>query len=224
MVADAPIIIEPASPARATVIILHGLGANGHDFESIVPLLELPEELAVRFVLPHAPTLPVTINGGMTMPAWYDILDMDLGRRIDEPQLRDSAQRVQGLIDEQIDAGIDSRRIIVAGFSQGGAVAYEAALSYPRPLGGVLALSTYLATADSLQPSEANRNISIEVHHGTQDPVVPETLGRQGAEQLAAMGYPVRYRTWPMPHSVSPEQLPEIRQWLLERLQPSADE
>ncbi|RKR03294.1 phospholipase/carboxylesterase [Kushneria sinocarnis] len=223
MVADAPIIIEPERPAQATVIILHGLGASGHDFEPLVPMLELPEDLAVRFVLPHAPSLPVTVNGGMTMPAWYDILDMELDRRVDEAQLRESAHRIQTLIDEQIEAGIDSRRVIVAGFSQGGAVAYEAALSYPRPLGGVLALSTYFATPDSLEPSAANRDIPIEVHHGTQDPIVPETLGRRSAERLEAMGYPVNYRTWPMPHSVSPEQLPEIRRWLLERLQPAEE-
>ncbi|WP_431025660.1 alpha/beta hydrolase [Halomonas sp. H5] len=214
------LIIEPRDgrPADSCVIILHGLGADGHDFEPLVPALQLPAERAVRFILPHAPRLPVTINGGMVMPAWYDILEMSLDRRVDEAQLLASAARVQGLIDDQIAAGIDSRRIILAGFSQGGAVAYQAALTYPRPLGGLLALSTYFATADSIVPADANRDLVIEVHHGTQDPVVPEALGRAGAERLEAMGYAVGYRSYPMPHSLCPQQVADIGPWLGQRL------
>ncbi|KFF49684.1 carboxylesterase [Gammaproteobacteria bacterium MFB021] len=214
------LIVEPSHgrAADACVILLHGLGADGHDFEPLVPALGLDATLSVRFVLPHAPQLPVTVNGGMSMPAWYDILEMNLGRRVDVAQLRASAERVHGLIEAQIEAGIDSRRIIVAGFSQGGAVAYEAALSCPQPLGGLLALSTYFATADSIALAEENRQLPIEVHHGSADPVVPEALGREGAERVEALGYPVNYRTYDMGHSLCPEQASDIAAWLQARL------
>ncbi|MDR5907627.1 alpha/beta hydrolase [Franzmannia qiaohouensis] len=214
------LVIEPSSgkPANACVILLHGLGADGNDFKPLVPALNLPSSIAVRFVLPHAPRMPVTVNGGMQMPAWYDILEMNLGRRVDETQLRASAARVHRLIDAEIAAGIDSRRIIIAGFSQGGAVAYEAALTYPKPLGGLLALSTYFATADSITPSEANRELVIEAHHGSMDPVVPESLGKAGAERARAMGYPVNFRRYPMPHSLCPQQVADIGPWLADRL------
>lgn len=220
MAASQELIIEPTGgrQADACVILMHGLGADGHDFEPLIPALGLPDSLAVRFVLPHAPQLPVTINGGMVMPAWYDILEMNLGRRVDVEQLRASAQRIHALIDDQIDSGIDSRRIVIAGFSQGGAVAYETALSYPRPLAGLLALSTYFATADSIELASANRQLPIEVHHGTADPVVPESLGREGAERAEALGYPVTYRTYEMGHSLCPEQASDIASWLVARL------
>lgn len=210
------LIIEPTSGREpdACVILLHGLGADGHDFEPLIPALDLPSSTAVRFVLPHAPQLPVTVNGGMIMSAWYDILEMNLGRRVDVDQLRASAQRVHGLIDAQIAAGIDSRRIVIAGFSQGGAVAYEAALSYSQPLAGLLALSTYFATADSIDLAEANRRLPIEVHHGSADPVVPESLGRDGAERVGSLGYPVNYHTYEMGHSLCPEQARDIATWL----------
>ncbi|WP_148253649.1 alpha/beta hydrolase [Aidingimonas lacisalsi] len=214
------LIIEPQSgrPVDACVILLHGLGADGHDFEPLVPALNLPADMAVRFVLPHAPRMPVTVNGGMTMPAWYDILEANLDRRVDEAQLMASAARIHGLIDAEIDKGIDSRRIIVAGFSQGGAVAYQAALTYPKPLGGLLALSTYFATADSIEPSDANRGLVIEAHHGSFDPVVPEALGQKGADRAKTMGYAVTYRRYAMQHSLCPEQVPDISAWLTERL------
>ncbi|SHE39552.1 phospholipase/carboxylesterase [Modicisalibacter ilicicola DSM 19980] len=216
----APLIIEPSNgrQAEAAVIILHGLGADGHDFAPLVPALHLPADLAVRFVLPHARQRPVTINGGMRMPAWYDILDMNLGRRIDEDELKASAREVQALIDAQREAGIDSRRIVVAGFSQGGAVAYEAALTYPEPLAGLLAMSTYFGTGDTLEVAEANRQLVIEVHHGTFDPVVPEALGRQGAERAKALGLPTSYRTYDMAHALCPEQINDIAHWLARRL------
>lgn len=219
------LVIEPrgGKPADACVILLHGLGADGRDFEPLVPALNLPADLAVRFVLPHAPNLPVTINGGMRMPAWYDILEMDLGRKVDEAQLKASAERVHRLIDAEIDKGIDSRRIVIAGFSQGGAVAYQAALTYPRPLAGLLALSTYFATADSIEPSEANRGLAIEAHHGSFDPVVPESLGQAGVERARALGYTVNYRRYPMAHSLCPQQIAEIGPWLGERLRQQAD-
>ncbi|WP_457809360.1 alpha/beta hydrolase [Kushneria sp. EE4] len=214
-----PVIFEPEqTPATAVVIILHGLGASAHDFDPLIPALSLPDDLAVRFVSPHAPVLPVTVNNGMAMPAWYDITSMALEREIDEDQLRDSAKRIQRLIDEQIASGIDSRRIVLAGFSQGGAVAYEAALTYPEPLAGVLAMSTYFATAESIDTDAANRDTPIEIHHGTQDPIVDETLAQRAAQRLTDMGYDVEYRTWPMAHTISADQVPAIREWLLARL------
>ncbi|SEM15626.1 alpha/beta hydrolase [Halomonas daqiaonensis] len=214
------LIIEPRSgrPADACVIILHGLGADGHDFEPLVPALPLPTDDAVRFILPHAPRMPVTVNGGMVMPAWYDIKEMSLDRQIDEPQLMASAERIQARMREQIEQGIDSRRIILAGFSQGGAVAYQAALSFESPLGGLLALSTYFATADSIELSEANRGLPIEVHHGSFDPVVPESLGKAGFERVESLGYPARYRRYPMAHALCPQQISDIGRWLDERL------
>ena len=214
------LIIEPKSgkPADACVFILHGLGADGHDFEPLVPALPLPADANVRFILPHAPRLPVTINGGMVMPAWYDILEMSLDRRVDEKQLVASAERIQELIREQIDHGIDSRRIILAGFSQGGAVAYHAALSFPEPLGGLLALSTYFATADSVPLAEANRDLPAEVHHGSFDPVVPEQLGKAGYEKLLSLGHPANYRSYPMAHALCPQQIGDIGKWLSQRL------
>lgn len=214
------LVVEPANgrPADACVFILHGLGADGSDFKSLVPAFNLPSSANVRFVLPHAPRRAVTVNGGMVMPAWYDILAMDLGRQVDEAQLRVSAQRIAQRIQHQIDQGIDSRRIVVAGFSQGGAVAYQTALTFPAPLGGLLALSTYLATGERLAPSSANRDIPIEVHHGTFDPVVPETLGRSGVERLKTLGYQVNYRQYPMAHTLCPQQISDIGRWLSQRL------
>jgi phospholipase/carboxylesterase len=211
--------IEPASPARAAVIWLHGLGANGHDFEPIVPALRLPPALAVRFVFPHAPTLPVTINGGMVMPAWYDIVALDLERRVDEVQLRASALAVGELIAREIARGIPSERIVVAGFSQGGAVGFELALTYPTRLAGLLALSTYFATRERVIPHPANAGLSIAIQHGLHDPLVPERMGKQSATVLTEWGYPVDYRTYPMQHEVCPAQIRDIGNWLAARLQ-----
>lgn len=215
-----PLVIEPTHgrQADAVVILLHGLGASGHDLAPLVPSLNLAAGFGVRYVLPHAPQRAVTVNGGMVMPAWYDILEMNLGRRIDEVQLRVSARQVQTLIDAQRQAGIDSRRIVIAGFSQGGAVAYEAALTYPEPLGGLLAMSTYFATGQSIELAEANRELATEVHHGTFDPVVPESLGRAGFERAKALGLPANYRTYPMAHALCPQQIGDIGTWLSARL------
>lgn len=213
-------IIEPKSgrPANACVFILHGLGADGRDFEPLVPALPLRSGLEVRFILPNAPRLPVTINGGMVMPAWYDIYEMSLDRRVDTRQLVASAERIQELVQEQIDHGIDSRRIILAGFSQGGAVAYQAALSFAAPLGGLLAMSTYFATAETIELAEANRELPIEIHHGTFDPVVPEALGKAAQQRLQSLGYPVRYQSYPMAHAVCPQQVGDVATWLNARL------
>ncbi|MGS2723273.1 alpha/beta hydrolase [Porticoccus sp. GXU_MW_L64] len=210
--------VETAPNPTAAVIWLHGLGANGHDFEPVVPELKLPSDLTVRFIFPHAPQMPVTINGGYVMPAWYDILEMNIDRKVDDVQLRASADAVEKLVEQQIEQGIDSRRIILAGFSQGGAVAYELALRHSRPLGGLLALSTYFATADSIEFSEANKNLPIQIMHGTRDPVVPEMLGQKANQLLRDKGYLVDYKTYPIEHNVSLPEILDIGEWLKQTL------
>ena len=198
----------------AAVIWLHGLGADGYDFAPIVPELNLPAELGIRFIFPHAPSIPVTVNNGYVMPAWFDILVMDIDRKVDAPQLLRSAEAIAGFVEREIERGIDSRRIILAGFSQGGAVAYQLSLSYPQPLGGMIAMSTYFATSDLVALSDANRHLPIEIHHGVHDPVVPQALGIRAAEFLQQHGYQIKFRTYPMDHAVCPEQIGHIAEAL----------
>jgi phospholipase/carboxylesterase len=208
--------IELDSPTAATasVIWLHGLGADGHDFESIVPGLELPKDAAVRFIFPNAPSIPVTINGGFVMPAWYDVLEWQPERKWNEEQLAQSARATQALVDREIERGIDSRKIVLAGFSQGGAVCYEAALTYPQPLAGLMTLSTYFATIRTITPSPANRELPIWVTHGRMDQVVDETLGQKSVKDLREQGYEPEYKTYAMDHGVCPEQIADISAWL----------
>lgn len=210
--------INPTHTANRAIIWLHGLGANGNDFSPLVPHLQAPEGVHVRYVFPHAPQIPVTINGGMRMPAWYDIIAMNFEREVDVAQLTASATRVHRLIEREIERGIKPEHIIIAGFSQGGAVAYEAALSYPQRLGGLLALSTYLATAATLDVQPAQRDLPILVQHGTQDPVVPEALGQRAVAQLKEMNLPATYQSFPMQHQVAAEQVVRINEWLLDVL------
>jgi len=211
-------IIETQSKPNASVIWLHGLGADGHDFTPIVAELKKSSTLNIRFIFPHAPKIPVTINGGAVMPAWYDILSMSIDREIDMPQINLSTQKVQALITNEIVSGIPSERIIVAGFSQGGAVAFQAALTYETKLGGLLAMSTYIATQTSLQITPANEDINTLIQHGTQDPVVPEILGQRSFAFLKEHKIPVQYLTYSMGHSVAAEQINDIDEWLFERL------
>ncbi|MFC0446191.1 alpha/beta hydrolase [Pseudidiomarina halophila] len=208
--------IEPDQNANRSVIWLHGLGADGNDFAPIVPHLHGPAGAHIRFVFPHAPQIPVTINGGMRMPAWYDILSMSIERQVDSEQLRASARAVGDLIQREIERGVNPEHIVIAGFSQGGAVAYEAALSHPQRLAGLLALSTYLATHDSIQLSAANRELPILIQHGSQDPVVPESLGKLAYNWLSDKGYEAKYQSFPMQHQVCQEQIVAINQWLQE--------
>jgi phospholipase/carboxylesterase len=212
--------IEPAAKARAAVIWLHGLGANGHDFEPIVPELHLPAEYAIRFVFPHAPAMPVTVNNGYVMPAWYDITEMSIGHEIDAEGLLRSADAIRVLIDREIDRGVDSRSVVIAGFSQGGAVSYQVALSYPEPLAGLLALSAYFATAGSIQPHSANADLPIRIYHGTADPIVPESLGRESRDELVKLGFQPEYKTYPMQHAVCGEEIADISSALQEWLAP----
>lgn len=206
--------INPPEPANASVIWLHGLGADGHDFAPIVPALKLPDNLPVRFLFPHAPAIPVTINGGVTMPAWFDILEVNIKRRIDEAGLLASADAITALIERERERGVAAERIVIAGFSQGGAVAFEAALRYPHPLAGLLAMSTYFATEHSVQRHPANASLPVEVHHGTRDHVVPESLGLHAAEVLGKLDYPVTLRRYAMEHEVCAEQVADISRWL----------
>ncbi len=209
----------------AAVIWLHGLGADGHDFEPIVPELRLPEDMAVRFIFPHAPVRPVTINMGMEMRSWYDIQSISEMRQIDEGQLRESCVRLGDLIANEIGRGIASQRIIIAGFSQGGAVTLNTALCYDQPLGGIVALSTYLPAPQWVEQHRTAQNQAVPVimAHGTQDNVVPFALAARGRQQLDDMGYAVEWHEYPMPHAVCPEEIGAIAAFLLKHLQASAD-
>lgn len=207
-------IIEPTTPATAAVIWLHGLGASGHDFVPIVPELHLPSDMAIRFIFPHAPTIPVTINGGMAMPAWYDILAMDMERKIDNQQIMASADAVKALVEREISAGISSDKIVLAGFSQGGAVCYQAALTYDKPLAGLMTLSTYFATFQSIVPAAANKSLPIHLFHGTQDQMVPEEMGLKAMEVLNLLGHKPEYKNYPMGHEVHPQEIRDISAWL----------
>ncbi|MGK2914144.1 MAG: alpha/beta hydrolase [Porticoccaceae bacterium] len=214
--------IEPkaAQPADTAIIWLHGLGADGHDFAPIVPELKLPVSLAVRFVFPHAPTIPVTINGGMRMPAWYDILALDIDRQIDNSQLLASAAAVAALIEREVSRGVDTRRIVLAGFSQGGAVALQTALSYPKPLAGLLAMSTYFATQKTVVPHVANKTLPILVLHGDADPMVPAVMGERTVAALRQLGYAPAYKSYPMAHAVCAQEIADISAWLQQRWKP----
>ena len=205
--------IEPTQQADSAVIWLHGLGADGHDFASLVPQLDFPKKISTRFIFPHAPSMPVTINGGYVMPAWYDILEMTIDRKVDVMQLEKSAAAVVKLIAREKERGVTSDRIVLAGFSQGGAVVYQAALSHPEPLGGLLVLSSYFATQETLQAHSANQQLPILIQHGTQDNVVPEALGRRAFQLLRERGYRVDYQKYPMAHTLCVPQLDDINRW-----------
>lgn len=209
---------SPNNEVKAAVIWLHGLGSDGHDFAPVVPELKLPSGLNVRFIFPHAPSIPVTVNSGYVMPAWYDIIELTLDRKVDVQQLRASAAQVHALVEREIARGVPSEKIILAGFSQGGAVVYEAALSYPKPLAGLLALSTYFATHESVDVNDANKKIPVLIQHGTDDGVVPELLGQRAVRQLEVFGITADYETYPMEHTVCAAQVADISEWLQERL------
>jgi phospholipase/carboxylesterase len=208
--------LEAPSDANvnAAVIWLHGLGADGNDFVPIIPELRLSGDFGIRFVFPHAPAIPVTINNGFIMPAWYDIKAMDVDRNVDREQLLASARRAQDLVDREVERGISPSRIVLAGFSQGGAVAYEAALTYGETLAGLIALSTYLPTADSLEVNAAQQQLPILVAHGDRDPVVPESLGKQAVAALQGKGLATDYRSYPMEHAVCPAEIGDIASFL----------
>jgi len=204
--------IEPKQAANASVIWLHGLGANGHDFAGVVPMIALSSEHQVRYVFPHAPEINVTINNGYRMPAWYDILAMTLECKIDMSGLMSSVEQVQHLIQREIDRGIDSKRIIVAGFSQGGAVAYQSALTFTKPLAGLMVMSSYFATAKTIKLDKNNLTLPIHIYHGSADPVVAESLGLDAMKHLASFGFQPQYHRYLAEHSVTPQQINDISQ------------
>lgn len=195
-----------------SVVWLHGLGADGHDFEPVVPMLGLPRDAQLRFVFPHAPVRPVTLNGGIPMRAWYDISTISASRDQDEEGIAHSAAAVRALLDRETQRGVPPSRQVLAGFSQGGAMALHVALRYPERLAGLVALSSYLLFPDRLadEASPANRDLPVFIAHGNMDPVVPHAFGQESARLLEAQGYPVQWRSYPLPHSVSPQELTDI--------------
>lgn len=201
------------------VIWLHGLGADGHDFEPIVPELVRPGWPAIRFVFPHAPVRPVTINNGVPMRAWYDIRSLELSQRADEAGVRESIATVEALIARENARGVPDERIVLAGFSQGGAIALSAAIRHAGALAGVVALSTYLPLQQQAasEAAPANRTLPVFQGHGTADPIVPMALGAQSRDVLSGLGHPVDWRTYPMPHSVCAEEIRDLAAWLQAR-------
>jgi phospholipase/carboxylesterase len=210
-----PIEIETGPAPRCCVIWMHGLGADGNDFVPVVDELDLPQA-SIRFVFPHAPMQPVTINGGYVMRAWYDIGYQDLSLREDERGVRESQHAIEALIERERKRGIEPERLVLAGFSQGGAIALQTALRYPAPLAGVLALSTYLPLPDKLENerSAANQNVPILMAHGIEDPIVPLKLAQASCSRLLTLGYPVQWHEYEMPHAVCPEELQHIGAFL----------
>ena len=214
---DTAVTIEPAGKPRASVIWLHGLGADGYDFVPIVGELGLPADAGIRFVFPHAPVRSVTLNAGMPMRAWYDIISLDRTGKVDEKGIRESEARVRDLIAAQ---GVEPSRIVIAGFSQGGAIALHTALRYPDRLAGVLALSTYLPMADALEreASPANRQTPILMCHGQHDPMLTLEIGQTSRDRLVALGHKVEWHEYPMAHEVCAEEIERIGSWLGEVL------
>ena len=208
--------VETAPNPTVAVILMHGLGAAGHDFEPIVPELGLPTRPAIRFLFPHAPLRPVTINQGHVMRAWYDIRALAGVRREDEAGVRQSAQQVEALMERERQRGIAPGRQVLAGFSQGGAMALHVGLRHRERLAGVLALSCYLPLAATLatEASPANRDVPIFWAHGVHDPMIPLVMAEHGREQVAALGYPIEWHQYPMPHSVCAEEIADIARWL----------
>ena len=208
--------LETAPNPTASVIWLHGLGADGNDFVPIVPELRLPESLRVRFVFPHAPVRAVTINNGMRMRAWYDIAAADLNSRADLMGVRESQAQLEALIERENARGMPSERIVLAGFSQGGAIALYTGLRHAERLAGIMALSTYLIAPDKLatEASAANRGVPIFMAHGTADPVVRFQWGEASKRMLEAAGYAVEWRSYRMEHSVCLEEVQAIGAWL----------
>ena len=217
-----------ADSATASVIWLHGLGADGHDFEPIVPELRLPPDLNVRFVFPHAPVRPVTINGGMSMRAWYDIITLDRNGPQDSAGIRQSSALLCELIEREHERGVAYDRIVLAGFSQGGAIASHTALRFEHRLAGLMALSTYLPLVETLNdevignPRAQDKRLPIFMAHGSFDPMLPMAMGAGSREVLEKIGYSVEWHDYPMAHAVCLEEIQDIRSWLVSILSEAA--
>ncbi|KAB2927686.1 MAG: alpha/beta hydrolase fold domain-containing protein [Candidatus Contendobacter sp.] len=208
--------IEPADAARSSVIWMHGLGADARDFEPIVPELRLPAELGIRFVFPNAPIRPVTVNGGMRMRAWYDVLSMDLPRQEDPEGVYASERAIYALLEREQQRGIPAERIVLAGFSQGGAMALHTGLRYPDRLAGILALSCYLPLASKLNSERrpANQQTPIFMAHGDYDAVIPIRYGQQSAESLRRLDYRLEWQDYDMGHEVCWQEIRDVAKWL----------
>lgn len=207
---------ETGPDPKYCVIWLHGLGADGNDFAPIVPELGLPRTPSIRFIFPHAPMQPVTINNGYVMRAWYDILSADLVRREDEAGLRASQAKIEALIARENSRGIAASKLVLAGFSQGGAIALQTGLRHAERIAGIMALSTYLPIADTVtaERSAANIDVPIFMAHGLQDPVIEFPRAKRSRDQLIGLGYQVEWHEYPMPHSVLPQEIRDIGNWL----------
>jgi len=199
---------------EGSVIWLHGLGADGHDFEPIVAELRLPSDLSLRFVFPHAPVQPVTINGGMAIRSWYDIVSFDAEGRADRSGVLKSSALLEGLIVKETERGIAADKIVLAGFSQGGAVAIHTALQTGQAIAGLMALSTYMVLPDDAETAVCRKDLPIFMAHGSFDPVLRMEWGRSSAERLIAAGYSVEWHEYPMAHAVCPEEIADISTWL----------
>lgn len=213
-----PLIIEPKSTAKSAIIWMHGLGADAHDFEGIVPMLPI-EQCAIRMVFPNAPLRAVTINGGMVMPAWYDIRDTAL-RNADVAGIQASHQTIQALVSEQVAAGISAERIVIAGFSQGGAMALHSGLRTPHAIAGIVALSCYVLDREHHQSTvpALHRDTPIWMAHGEYDNVVPYELGKSSADFLHSQQHKVTFVSYPIAHEVSMPEINALSDWLLEVL------
>ena len=215
--------LESAPQPTAAVIWLHGLGADGHDFASLVPELDLAGCPPIRFVFPHAPSMPVTVNGGYVMPAWYDILGPNLVSQQDAAGIQASERAIVALIAHEVARGIPAERIVLAGFSQGCAMALHTGLRLPQRLAGIMALSGYLPLAERITAERhaANAQTPVFMAHGTQDPVVAIARGEASRDALAALGQPVVWRSYPMPHSLHPKEISDISAFLAQVLGPA---
>ena len=210
--------VTPRGDPSAVIIWLHGLGADGHDFEAIVPQLRLPASLPVRFVFPHAPVRAVTVNGGLSMRAWFDIYDVELtADSIDPDHFRESVGLLTALIENELQSGMAPDRIVLAGFSQGGAIVLHAGLHYEKKLAGILAMSMHLPTVaqSAAAFSPAAKQVPIMMAHGQSDPVIPLSKALATRQALSDLGYAVDWHDYPMPHSVCAEEIEDIRTWLL---------
>jgi len=212
---DQPIILHPQQAATSSVIWLHGLGADGHDFAGIVEQLDLPLDHTTRFVFPHAPVQAVTINGGMQMRSWYDIRSMDMMGDVDAEGIGVSCRQVYDLIEDQLKQGIKPENIVIAGFSQGGLIALHTALSYEKQLAGVLALSTYCPMYEQFH---LHRSMPILMTHGTMDQVIPITIAEHSMKALEYKGYKIDWRTYPMEHQLCYEEVQDMADWLKQTL------
>jgi len=213
--------INPSGEPTAVIIWLHGLGADGHDFEAIVPELHLPESLPIRYVFPHAPVRSITINAGLRMRAWFDILGLNFrADSVDMDQFLESGEMLGALIDNELKSGMPSDRILLAGFSQGGAIVLHTGLQYQKQLAGILAMSMHLPAVHNLatELSPANRKVPIMMVHGQMDPVIPVARAIETRQELTRLGYAVRWHEYPIQHTVCADEIRDIRSWLLQIL------